>query len=96
MFLGRGKLFSGRLSFRKHKAVLSDENVCAPLAWPDNWKKTSPAQRVFMGMPFVGLDRRIFRAFKQKLEHRDESIYNLWTGDLKLCASDLQLIQSPC
>lgn len=70
--------------FRKHMAMLPEENFSTPLAWPDNWKKPSPAQKFFMGTPFVGLDRRIFRAFKLKLENRNESIHNLFPEDLEL------------
>lgn len=66
--------------------MLSEEAFFTPLAWPDNWKKPSSGQKIFMGTPFVGLDRRIFRAFKQKLENRNESIHNLWPEDLELCS----------
>jgi len=71
---------------RRPGAKLPEEKVFTALAWPDNWKKTSTVQNFFIGTPFVGLDRRIFRAFKQKLGHRNERIHNLWPEDLEICS----------
>ncbi len=66
--------------------MLPEENNPTPLAWHDNWKNPSPAQKLFMGTPFIGLDWRAFRAFKKKLKQRDKSINNLWTEDQELCS----------
>lgn len=59
----------------------SSVHTIEPLAWPSDWEHPSPIQRVSIGLPFVGFDRRVFRSLVQKLASRDENVLKMWPSD---------------
>jgi hypothetical protein len=43
-----------------------------PLKWPPSMKLPTDLQRVLMGFPFLGPDKRAYRAFRRQVASRPE------------------------
>jgi hypothetical protein len=60
------------------------DEAMKPLCWPPEWSAPSPMQKFLIGVPFIGLDKRLFSQFRRQLSHRDKSVLSQWESDQQI------------
>jgi len=65
--------------------MMNDANC--PFSWPESMKKPTASQKVFMGMPIIGIDRRTYSEFRKQQKQRDQECLEVWPADTKLCST---------
>jgi len=63
---------------QKMDEVHMREQGIEPLAWPTEWLTRTWLDNFLMGIPLIGLDRRVLREFRLQLKQRDESVLRIW------------------
>lgn len=51
------------------------------LTWPPEWNAPSPLQKALMGMPILGLDRRLYAQFRRQVGARGQECLAIWPQD---------------
>lgn len=52
-----------------------------PLVWPRSMRSPTDLQKLLMGFPFFGPDRRVYRDFRRQVAARPETCRDLWKRD---------------